>query len=238
MPLFDLDFSAQAYTISTWILPILLAITLHEAAHGIIAWSYGDDTAYKLGRVTLNPLKHVDPFGTVVLPILLYISPLPFVFGYAKPVPVAFHRLRKPRRDMIYVAAAGPMANFILALISALLFHITWLLPEVAGEWTRYMLFNSIVLNLILAVLNLLPLPPLDGGRIAVGLLPIGLAAPLARMERYGLIVLIAAFFLLPYAGQAFGANLSFFDLVIRTPVNWLMPFFTWLAGLPEGILL
>lgn len=238
MPLFDLDFSAQAYTISTWILPILLAITLHEAAHGIIAWSYGDDTAYKLGRVTLNPLKHVDPFGTVVLPILLYFSPLPFVFGYAKPVPVAFHRLRKPRRDMIYVAAAGPMANFILAFISALLFHLAWLLPETAGEWTRLMLFNSIVLNLILAVLNLLPLPPLDGGRIAVGLLPISLAAPLARMERYGLVVLIAAFFLLPYAAQAFGANLSFFDLVIRTPVNWLMPFFTWLAGLPEGILI
>jgi len=228
----DIDF----YLISTWILPILLAITLHEAAHGIIAWSYGDDTAYKLGRVSLNPLKHVDPFGTVVLPVLLYVSALGFVFGYAKPIPVAFHRLRKPRRDMIYVAAAGPMANFTLALISALLFHIAWLIPDAAGEWTRHTLLNSIVLNLILAVLNLLPLPPLDGGRIAVGLLPIGLAAPLARMERYGLIVLIAAFFLLPYAGEAIGVNLSFFDLVIRTPVNWLMPFFAWLAGLPEGV--
>jgi Zn-dependent protease len=232
MPSFEIDF----YLVSTWVLPILLAITLHEAAHGIIAWSYGDDTAYKLGRVTLNPLKHVDPFGTVVLPFLLYISPLPFVFGYAKPVPVAFHRLRKPRRDMIYVAAAGPMANLILAFLSALLFHVARLLPELAAEWTLLMLFNSIVLNLILAVLNLLPLPPLDGGRIAVGLLPIGLAVPLARMERYGLIVLIAAFFLLPYAGEAIGVNLSFFDLVIRTPVNWLMPFFTWLAGLPEGL--
>jgi Zn-dependent protease len=234
MPSFEIDF----YLVSTWVLPILLAITLHEAAHGIIAWSYGDDTAYKLGRVTLNPLKHVDPFGTVVLPFLLYISPLPFVFGYAKPVPVAFHRLRKPRRDMIYVAAAGPMANLILAFLSALLFHVARLLPELAAEWTLLMLFNSIVLNLILAVLNLLPLPPLDGGRIAVGLLPIGLAVPLARMERYGLIVLIAAFFLLPYAGEAIGVNLSFFDLVIRTPVNWLMPFFTWLAGLPGGMLL
>jgi Zn-dependent protease len=234
MPSFEIDF----YLVSTWVLPILLAITLHEAAHGIIAWSYGDDTAYKLGRVTLNPLKHVDPFGTVVLPFLLYISPLPFVFGYAKPVPVAFHRLRKPRRDMIYVAAAGPMANLILAFLSALLFHVARLLPELAAEWTLLMLFNSIVLNLILAVLNLLPLPPLDGGRIAVGLLPIGLAVPLARMERYGLIVLIAAFFLLPYAGEAIGVNLSFFDLVIRTPVNWLMPFFTWLAGLPGGLLL
>ena len=236
MPFLDIDFSAQAYTISTWILPILLAITLHEAAHGIIAWSYGDDTAYKLGRVTLNPLKHIDPFGTVVLPILLYLSPLPFVFGYAKPVPVAFHRLRKPRRDMIYVAAAGPMANFLLALISALLFHLAVLFPDPAADWLSLMLLNSIVLNLILGVLNLLPLPPLDGGRIAVGLLPISLAAPLARMERYGLILLIALFFLLPYAGDAIGGNLSFFDLVIRPPVNWLMPFFTWLAGLPEGI--
>jgi Zn-dependent protease len=238
MAFLDIDFAAQAYTISTWILPILLAITLHEAAHGIIAWSYGDDTAYKLGRVTLNPLKHIHPFGTVVLPILLYISPLPFVFGYAKPVPVAFHRLRKPRRDMVYVAAAGPLANFILALISALLFHLAVLLPDLAADWLRLTLFNSIILNLILAVLNLLPLPPLDGGRIAVGLLPIGLAAPLARMERYGLLLLISAFFLLPYAGRAIGDNLSFFHNVIRPPVNWLMPFFTWLAGLPEGIFL
>lgn len=238
MPDIDLDFSAQAYTISTWIIPILLAITLHEAAHGIIAWSYGDDTAYKLGRVTLNPLKHVDPMGTVVLPVLLYLSPLPFVFGYAKPVPVAFHRLRKPRRDMIYVAAAGPAANVLLALISALLFHPASLLPDVASDWLRLTLLNSIFLNLVLAVLNLLPLPPLDGGRIAVGLLPISLAVPLARLERYGIIILIGAFFLLPYAGRAVGANLSFFDLVIRTPVNWLLPFFTWLAGLPEGIYL
>jgi Zn-dependent protease len=236
MPLPDIDFSAQAYTISTWIIPILLAITLHEAAHGIIAWSYGDDTAYKQGRVTLNPIKHVDPFGTIVLPILLYISPLPFVFGYAKPVPVAFHRLRKPRRDMIYVAAAGPLANLILALLSALLFHLAVLLPDSAADWLGHTLLNSIFLNLVLAVLNLLPLPPLDGGRIAVGILPLSLAAPLARMERYGLFILIAAFFVLPYAGRAFGVNLSFFDLVIRTPVNWLLPFFTWLAGLPEGI--
>ncbi len=236
MPLLDIDFSAQVYTVSTWIIPILLAITLHEAAHGIIAWSYGDDTAYKLGRVTLNPLKHVDPIGTVVLPILLYISPLPFVFGYAKPVPVAFHRLRHPRRNMIYVAAAGPMANLILALLSALLFHLAGLLPDVAAGWLRLTLLNSIFLNLVLAVLNLLPLPPLDGGRIAVGLLPMSLAAPLARLERYGIFVLIAAFFVLPYAGRAIGVNLSFFDLVIRTPVNWLLPFFTWLAGLPEGI--
>lgn len=232
MPLLDIDFSAQAYTISTWILPILLAITLHEAAHGIIAWSYGDDTAYKLGRVTLNPLKHVDPFGTIVLPILLYISPLPFVFGYAKPVPVAFHRLRKPRRDMVYVAAAGPLANLILATLSALLFHVTTLFPDPAALWLQDTLANSVFLNLILAVLNLLPLPPLDGGRIAVGVLPLSLAVPLAKMERYGLILLIAAFFLLPYAGRAFGVNLSFFDLVIRTPVMWLMPFFSWLAGL------
>lgn len=232
MPLLDIEFSAQAYTISTWILPILLAITLHEAAHGIIAWSYGDDTAYKLGRVTLNPLKHVDPFGTIVLPILLYISPLPFVFGYAKPVPVAFHRLRKPRRDMVYVAAAGPMANLVLAVISALLFHPAGLFPDPTSEWLRQTLLNSIFLNLVLAVLNLLPLPPLDGGRIAVGILPLGPAVALAKLERYGLIILVAAFFLLPYAGRAIGANLSFFDLVIRTPVNWLMPFFIWLAGL------
>ena len=232
----DFDLSAIAYIASVWALPVLLAITLHEAAHGFIAWSYGDDTAYKLGRVTMNPLKHVHPIGTILLPLLLIVVKAPFLFGYAKPVPVATHRLRKPRRDMVYVAAAGPMANLILAALSALLFNLVPLLPEAPAVWLAHTLRISIIVNLVLAVLNLLPLPPLDGGRIAVGLLPISLAVPLARLERYGIFILLAAFFLLPYLGQRVGMDFSVFDWLIRAPVNWLLPFFSSLAGLPETL--
>lgn len=232
----DFDLSALAYTASVWVLPVLLAITLHEAAHGFIAWSYGDDTAYKLGRVTLNPLKHVHPIGTVLLPLALIILKAPFLFGYAKPVPVATHRLRRPRRDMVYVAAAGPMANFILAALSALLFNIVPLLPDAAAGWLAHTLRISIVVNVVLAVLNLLPLPPLDGGRIAVGILPISLAVPLAKLERYGIFILLGGFFLLPYLGHRLGINIDLFDWLIRTPANWLLPYFSSLAGLSEAI--
>ena len=232
----DFDLSALAYTASIWVLPVLLAITLHEAAHGFIAWSYGDDTAYKLGRVSINPLKHIHPIGTILLPLLLIVFKAPFLFGYAKPVPVATHRLRRPRRDMVYVAAAGPTANLILAALSAILFNIVWLLPDAPAMWLAQTLKISIIVNLVLAVLNLLPLPPLDGGRIAVGLLPISLAVPLARLERYGIFILLAAFFLLPYLGRELGLSINVFDWLIRTPVNWMLPFFSSLAGMTEAL--
>ena len=233
----DLDLSAIAYIASVWALPVLLAITLHEAAHGFIAWSYGDDTAYKLGRVTMNPLKHIHPVGTILLPLLLIVFKAPFLFGYAKPVPIATHRLRKPRRDMVYVAAAGPVANLILATISAILFNLVPLLPEAAAGWLAHTLSISIIVNLVLAVLNLLPLPPLDGGRIAVGILPIALAVPLARLERYGIFILLAAFYIVPYLGRELGLKISVFDWLIRAPVNWMLPFFSSLAGLPAETL-
>ena len=232
----DFDLSELAYIASVWALPVLLAITLHEAAHGFIAWSYGDDTAYKLGRVTMNPLKHIHPIGTILLPLALIVLKAPFLFGYAKPVPVATHRLRKPRRDMVYVAAAGPMANLILAAISALLYNLVPLLPDGAALWLAQTLRISIIVNLVLAVLNLLPLPPLDGGRIAVGILPISLAVPLARLERYGIFILLGAFFLLPYLGRELGLDIRVFDWLIRAPVNWMLPFFSGLAGLPEAM--
>ncbi len=232
----DFDLAELAYIASVWALPVLLAITLHEAAHGFIAWSYGDDTAYKLGRVTMNPLKHIHPIGTILLPLALIVLKAPFLFGYAKPVPVATHRLRKPRRDMVYVAAAGPMANLILATISAVLYNLVPLLPDAAALWLAQTLRISIVVNLVLAVLNLLPLPPLDGGRIAVGILPISLAVPLARLERYGIFILLGAFFLLPYLGRELGLDIRVFDWLIRAPVNWMLPFFSGLAGLPEAM--
>tara|TARA_R110002096_G_scaffold30345_1_gene90519 strand:- start:5 stop:481 length:477 start_codon:yes stop_codon:yes gene_type:complete len=135
------------YSASTWVIPVLFAVTLHEAAHGYAAWWLGDDTAYRHGRLTLNPLKHVDPFGTVLLPALLLLIRAPFLFGWAKPVPVAFHRLRNPRRDMVFVAAAGPGTNLMLATISAALFHIIWILPSGAEVWSSQVLYNSILLN-------------------------------------------------------------------------------------------
>lgn len=218
------------YTASTWIAPVLIAITLHEAAHGYVAWRLGDDTAKRLGRVTFNPLRHVDPYGTIVIPALL-LSFSNFVFGWAKPVPVDFSRLERPRRDMVWVAAAGPAVNIALAAASAALMHLVPLLPVTVELWVFENLRNSIVINLVLAVFNLLPLPPLDGGRIAVGLLPLPLARPLARMERFGLFVIIGVLFVLPYAGQEFGVDLNVFPWLIGGPVRFLMGVIAGLAG-------
>ncbi len=222
------------YEASTWVLPVLFAITLHEASHGYVAWRLGDDTAYRMGRVTFNPLKHVDPFGTVVLPIMLFIAG-GVLFGWAKPVPVNFGRLNRPRRDMVLVAAAGPASNLVLATISALGFHLLPFASATLGNWLADALGKSILINLVLAVLNMLPLPPLDGGRVAVGLLPRSLAVPFARLERWGLLILIGGLFLLPLLGREIGVDLDLFHWVIWVPVSWLLPIFAALAGLELG---
>ena len=206
------------YFASTWVIPVLLAITLHEAAHGFVAHHFGDDTAWQLGRVSLNPLRHIDPFGTLILPALLLLTHSPFLFGYAKPVPVKFGQLRNPRRDMVWVAAAGPGMNLALATVAALLLHVAGWLPAGADQWVWRNLANAININVILAVFNLIPLPPLDGGRVAVGILPNVLAAPLARLAPYGMWIVIGAFFLLPiFAAQA-GLDLNLFNQVITRP--------------------
>ena len=206
------------YLASTWVIPVLLAITLHEAAHGFVAHHFGDDTAWQLGRVSLNPLRHIDPFGTLLLPALLLSTHAPFLFGYAKPVPVNFGQLRNPRRDMIWVAAAGPVMNLALATAAALLLHTVDFLPAGFDQWVLRNLVNAIGINVILAVFNLIPLPPLDGGRVAVGILPNVLAAPLARLAPYGMWIVIGAFFLVPiFAAQA-GLDVNLFNQVITRP--------------------
>ena len=221
----------MAYTISIWLLPAIIAITFHEAAHAFVARSLGDDTASRLGRVTLNPLKHIDPFGTILLPGLLLLAHSPFLFGYAKPVPVNFAALRNPRRDMVLVAAAGPATNIALAVVAALGFHLLGTLPANAVQWTAENLKNAIILNVILAVFNMFPLPPLDGGRIAVGLLPDFLAVPLARLERYGMAILIGLLILLPLLGSQTGVDLSFVSRWISTATEAMLTLILKLTG-------
>jgi len=178
--------------ISIWALPVLLAIILHEVAHGWVADRLGDDTARRAGRLTLNPIAHVDWIGTILIPVLLLVLQSPFLFGYAKPVPVNFMRLNHPKRDMVWVALAGPATNLLLALASALLLRFAIHLPDWMALPLASMCQASIIINLVLCLFNLIPLPPLDGGRVLVGLLPEPLASPLARLEPFGFMIILA----------------------------------------------
>jgi len=207
---------------TVWIIPVILAITLHEAAHGWAASRLGDPTARLMGRVTLNPIAHIDVFGTLILPAMLLLFKAPFLFGYAKPVPVNFSRLNNPRRDMALVAIAGPASNILLALIAALLFHAVDFAPESAEAWLVENLRNLFLLNLVLAVFNMLPIPPLDGGRILVSLLPDRLAWRVARLERAGLFIVIGVLFLLPFLAAQVGVTLDVAGALVWTPVETL----------------
>lgn len=223
--------AALIYEASTWVLPVIFAVTLHEAAHGFVAYRFGDDTAWRAGRVTANPLKHVDVFGTIILPAMLILLRSPFLFGYAKPVPVNFRRLDSPRRDMVWVALAGPGTNVLLAILSALLIYALVLFPAGPAAWLESNLANSILINVVLCVFNMLPLPPLDGGRVAVGLLPDRLALPLARLERYGLLILLLFLFVVPYIGEQIGHNLNILAWLIGVPAEALYNFVLAITG-------
>ncbi len=215
--------NATLYAISVWVLPLVIAITFHEAAHGFVAHRLGDNTAWQLGRVSFNPLKHIDPFGTLLLPAILLLSHSPFLFGYAKPVPVNFRALRHPRLDMVWVALAGPATNIALALVAAMAFHLLGLAPESAAQWVADNLKNALVINVVLAVFNMLPIPPLDGGRVAVGLLPNVLAVPLSRLEPYGMLILIGLLILLPMVGTQLGLNLDVISSILRTLTGYVI---------------
>ena len=204
------------YLVTIWIIPVLVAITFHEAAHGFAAHLLGDDTAWRLGRVSFNPLKHIDPVGTILLPGILLLVHSPFLFGYAKPVPVNFRALRNPRRDMVLVAAAGPAMNIALAVVAALLFHLVGYLPPTLAPWVTENLKNGLIINVVLAVFNLFPIPPLDGGRILVGILPKAMAAPVARLEPYGIAILLGVLIVLPLLGAQLGVDLNIVSRVIR----------------------
>jgi Zn-dependent protease len=179
-------------TLSIWVIPLLFAITLHEVAHGWTAWLLGDSTAAELGRLSLNPIKHIDPIGTVLVPIIMLLV-LGFAFGWAKPVPVDMHRLRDPKKDMALVALAGPMANLLMALIWASIAKFSMMLTAEVN-WMTAVGLVGIFINLILMILNLLPLPPLDGGRILAGVLPDRMAYLLGRIEPFGLLVILFLF--------------------------------------------
>ncbi len=190
------DINALIQTIAVAALPVIFAITLHEAAHGYAARHFGDPTAWLQGRISLNPLRHIDPVGTILIPVaILLFSGGDFLFGYAKPVPVDFGRLRHPKKDMLWVAAAGPGANLLMACLWALMFKLSWLLPQFFSTPLARMAEIGIIINCVLMVLNLLPLPPLDGGRIAVSLLPHRLAFKFAQLERWGFPILLVLLF-------------------------------------------
>ena len=206
--------------------PIILAIVLHELAHGYAAYRLGDNTAKIYGRLTLNPLKHIDPFGSLLLPALLYFSHAGFMFGWAKPVPVNFNNLKNSKRDLIIVSAAGIVINLVLAIISALLLKAISFLPQSTAQGILGLFFlNMVVFNVVLAIFNALPIPPLDGSKILFGWVNKPWAQRYVNSERAGLIAIVLLAFILPAIGQSLGFNLNIFGIILLKSAKFILSF-------------
>jgi len=207
------------WNVATWLIPLIIAIVFHEVSHGLVANMLGDPTARLRGRLTFNPIKHVDPFGTVLLPMILAVTGAP-IFGWAKPVPVVARRLRNPRFHMVLVALAGPGMNLLLALVAAVLLAALVAIGPTGLFWVfiGQNLLNFLAINVFLAVFNLIPLPPFDGGHVVEGLLPLGLAKHYAKLQRYGLLLLIILLLVIPQ----FFPNANIVERLVGPPANWI----------------
>ena len=217
------DFNTIVQTVAVYLVPVLFAISLHEAAHGYAARYFGDPTAANEGRLSLNPIRHIDPFGTVLLPLMLYLT-IQIPFGYAKPVPVDFSRLRNPKKQMAWVAFAGPGSNFVMGLAWMIAFVVLSVLPPTEiGAFLRKMAGAGVSVNAAMFVFNMIPVPPLDGGRIMTGILPMSLARPYASIERYGMYV-FGALVLLMYLGVLDGVLMAAIRFVIGVFLTLVTP--------------
>jgi Zn-dependent protease len=212
-------------------IPVVLAVTFHEAAHGFVALYFGDETAKQAGRVTLNPFKHVDIFGTIILPLLLLVTNAGFLFGYAKPVPVDFARLRNPRWDMVWVAAAGPAMNMALAFVSAVSLYGAGAIDGENAALLGNLLLFSIQLNIVLAIFNMLPLPPLDGSKVLAAFLPEPLLRPYLNFGRHGMTVLLLLLIVLPLLSARTGFGLDIFEFLVARPADVVEHFLLALVG-------